>query len=730
MITAKQIDNVSVDKLPQLYRYALALDRTKCEDSYYYFFKKAWKILEPETPLDDNWHIKYLCDLLQREVERIIAGEPKSKDIIINIPPRSGKSYIVTVMLTPWVWTKYPHFKVINSSFSGDLSTKLCLDSRRLIECDWYKTLWGDKFKLTTDMNTKSWYENNKRGIRKSTSTGAQVTGTGGDMIIVDDPQDPEKGESETERETVKRYFGKTLYSRLNNQLTGLRIVIQQRLHEDDLTGHLLANDPDKYYHICIPAQLSKDVSPPELRDNYVDGLFCPKRFSDVVLDDAKSPTNLGAYGFSGQMQQKPSPPEGGTFKRYWWRFWVPKGTKEIPIITFKDEFGKIRYPEIVELPTNFEQVIDSWDFALDGKAESDDVAGSKWGKVDANKYLLDAIVDKLNYPDSKKAFKKLYYSHPGTSAELIERAANGPAIKADLKEVIPGIIDIPVGKLSKEDKVKYSDTVPYAAQAEAGNIILPHPALYPWVNAWIEEHAVFPKGAQDGRVDSGRQAVNYLTTAKHVWNKFSADNTHKLDIQWGQMHPRVTLHYGSMVQMKDLSVWFLESIWDDVEGKLFVYGCWTAPDANPVVQVPLIINRMQQRKYKTENILSNAAMWKEDARIKSVGSMYRREFTSVLRTVPVGLRESIMYDQMGAIAIGNQMFTRKQIYIAHECKEAARQIASWTVDKGKPKEEDSGYCLCLCQIISELRRRKLLVKKPGKKDYDTVVEKNFSRRC
>ena len=366
----------------------------------------------------------------------------------------------------------------------------------------------------------------------------------------------------------------------------------------------------------------------------------------------------------------------------------------------------------------------------MDGNVESDDVAGSKWAKIDANKYLLDAIVDKLNYPDSKKAFKKLYYSNPATSAELIERAANGPAIKADLKEEIPGIIDIPTGKLSKEDKVKYSDTVPYAAQVEAGNVILPHPKLYPWVNDWIEEHAVFPKGAQDGRVDSGRQAVNYLTTAKHVWNMFSAEDTHLLKIQWNQTTHRNTLHYGSMVQLKDLSVWFLETLWDDVEGKLFVYGCWDAPEANPVIQVPMIVSRMQQTAYVTENILANADMFKEDARIKSVAKMYRKEYGNVLPSVSVGFREAVKYDQAGAIVIGNQMFGNKQIYISHEAKPAARQFASWTVEKGRPTTDDHGYCVCLCQVLSELKRRLLLTKRPKPKDYDTVVEKRFTRNC
>jgi len=216
----------------------------------------------------------------------------------------------------------------------------------------------------------------------------------------------------------------------------------------------------------------------------------------------------------------------------------------------------------------------------------------------------------------------------------------------------------------------------------------------------------------------------------KHVWKSFSEKDTHLLNINWKETGRYKTLHYGSIVQMKDLSVWFIEALWDDVEGKLFVYGCWSADEANPVIQVPLIVIRMQQTKYITENILANSQMFKEEARIKSVASMYRREYRSVLPSITVGFREAIKYDQMGAIVIGNQMFGRKQIYVSHDCKEAARQFASWTVDKGKPNDQDNGYCIALCQIISELKRRELIDKKPKERDYDTVVEKRFSRNC
>lgn len=369
------------------------------------------------------------------------------------------------------------------------------------------------------------------------------------------------------------------------------------------------------------------------------------------------------------------------------------------------------------------------WDRAATiPKDEDDDPdwnAGAKIGMYGGELYIADVKRFRETSAKCEEIIKQAAREdgYDTTIGYEVEPGSSGIEIAAHYQtKVLKGYevqLDRPTG--SKEERCR-----PWCALAEHGHVYL---LKGDWNRTFLAEVGSFPFNKKD-QVDSVSGGYKLATRDKYVWSRFKMSQTHKLDIQWSTLHPRSTLHYGSIVQMKDLSVWFLESIWDNLEGKLYVYGCWTAPEANPVLQVPLIANRMQQKKYKTENILSNGAMWKEDARIKSVGSMYRREYTSQYSTIPVGFRDSLMYDQMGAIVIGNQMFTKKQIYIAHECRDAARQFASWTVDKGKPKEEDSGYCIALCQIISELRRRKLIEKKPGKKDYDTVLEKNFTRRC
>jgi predicted phage terminase large subunit-like protein len=690
--------------LRELYILLLADERARCERSYYEFFKSAWRVLEPNTPFDDNWHIKYLCDLMQKEVERIAAHKIKYRgDIIINIPPRAGKSYICTVMLTPWIWTKHPHFKVINSSYSMELSTKLCLDSRRLIDSAWYQALWSGVYQLTSDQNTKSWYENNRGGMRKSTSTGAAITGTGCDILIVDDPQNQELSDSEVERETVKRYFGKTLYSRLNNQRVGLRIVIQQRLHEDDLTGHLLANNRKQYRFICIPAMLDDNVSPPELVTQYKDGLFFPARFSRDVLENAKLSTNLGAFGFSAQMQQKPSPETGGLFKKYWWKFWKPAKSAKLPDVMYKNDDGEQVMAEVVDLPEGFEQVIDSWDTALDGLTTSDDVAGGKWGKNGAQKYLLNQKCGKMNFPETKKAIIELRDSNRATSAVLIERSANGPAIKSDLELEIPGIITIPTGKLSKEDRVKISDTAPYTAQVEAGNVFLPHPSLFPWVEGFVEEHANFPKSKQDGQVDQSAQAINYLTTRKNVWPNYRPmDTRHRrvFSLIWEYYYNIGAIYLGTDMQLS-----LVCGLWDRKNRHLYIYGesIMHQSAVNRMAAEIYVGMKLEYRDFR--GLFGNVEMFGE---FRSVSELLNTELKRmcVLKRLnkTIAVREPYEYDRNGALALVNLMFSRHEITIHSNLGEVSRQCSMWYVDKDKPA---AGYELCeaLSMLVFELNR-------------------------
>ena len=215
------------------------LRKRQCQRSFYEFLLDAYLALNPDEPLEENWHMKYICDILQAETMRLIANQPKIQDIIINVPPRSLKSWIVTCAWPAWSWIHKPSLKFIGSSYSGDLSLKHNMITKDIISTEWYRQNWGDIVKIANSNNTKEYFETNAGGIRTCTSTGGTVVGTGADAIIVDDPVSPKNAESDTERATANRFFDTSLSTRLNKPTIGVFVIIMQRLHDSDLTGYL-----------------------------------------------------------------------------------------------------------------------------------------------------------------------------------------------------------------------------------------------------------------------------------------------------------------------------------------------------------------------------------------------------------------------------------------------------------------------------------------------------------
>jgi predicted phage terminase large subunit-like protein len=290
------------------------LYRSIYKDSYYEFFKDGFPVLHPNKELKDNWHVEYLCDKIQSGVERVIAGEPRQKHLLINIPPRSLKSMIASVYLLPWIWTRIPWGKMISASYSHALSLKHNIKTRDIITSTWYTSLYPE-IKLRVDQNRQNLFENPFSGSRYGTSVGGAVTGMGAEIISIDDLLNPKKANSDIERATTIEYFKQTLQSRFDDAEKGLFIIIEQRLHEDDLSGYILQNLADEFEHINIPAELTEDTTE-EVKQYYVDGLYDPIRFPRKELEKLRR--SLGAYGYAGQYLEAPAPKEGGLIKNVW----------------------------------------------------------------------------------------------------------------------------------------------------------------------------------------------------------------------------------------------------------------------------------------------------------------------------------------------------------------------------------------------------------------------------
>jgi predicted phage terminase large subunit-like protein len=292
------------------------IEKEICRRSYYDFFLEAFQVLEPSTAITSNWHIEYLCNELQALVEQVGQNEPKTKDCIINIPPRNFKSMLTTVCLNAWAWIDYPQLRFISCSYSASLATEHCQLTRRLIQSDWYQGRFSDCFKLSGDQNQKTFFQNDKGGQRQISSTDSSSTGKGGDIIIFDDILNPKLSKSQVERQNANDYYFKTMYSRLNQPSTGVRLIVEQRLHEDDITGLCLSIAPSEYKHICLPAESTQHISPAELVDKYQDDLLFPERLSKQELSRFK--TNLGSEQYATQYLQQPVPEGGLMIKSDW----------------------------------------------------------------------------------------------------------------------------------------------------------------------------------------------------------------------------------------------------------------------------------------------------------------------------------------------------------------------------------------------------------------------------
>ena len=287
------------------------------------FITMAWPVVEPATPFISGWHLDAICEHLMA----VTRGE--IRNLLINIPPRHMKSLAVGVFWPAWEWTTAPHRRWLFASYALSLSERDSLRCRRLIESPWYQRHWGDRFALCGDQNTKLRYENNHAGHRIATSVGAAATGEGGDYVVVDDPHNVIERESDAARIAALMWWDETMSTRLNNPKTGAKIIVMQRIHEKDLSGHVLQQGG--YIHLNLPAEfeLSRRCvtvigidSPRSWSDpRGTDGdLLWEQRIGDREIADFK--VRLGPEGYAGQFQQRPSPAGGGRFKAEWFRYY------------------------------------------------------------------------------------------------------------------------------------------------------------------------------------------------------------------------------------------------------------------------------------------------------------------------------------------------------------------------------------------------------------------------
>jgi predicted phage terminase large subunit-like protein len=459
------------------------------------FVRQAWLVIEPSTPFVPGWHI----DAIIEHLEAVTRGE--IRNLLINVPPRHMKSLLVSVFWPAWEWIRWPERRWLYSSYAASLSIRDSLKCRRLIESRWYQRLWGDRFALTTDQNTKTRFDNDRSGYRIATSVGGAVTGEGGDRIVCDDPHNVQEAESDPIRKGTTDWYDVVMSTRVNDPRTAAKVVVMQRCHQRDLSGHLL--EQRTFEHLCLPAEHEDAGRTTSI--GFVDPrtqageLLWPERFGPKEIEQLK--VSLGSYGTAGQLQQRPSPAGGGIFKRHWFRYYQWRGAN-LPPVLIRLPDGTTQSIEAIEAPQRVDEQIQSWDCSFKDVQTADYVVGQVWARLGANFLLGDQVRARMDCPATVRAVRDLSDKWPGTIAKLIEDKANGSAVIQMLNHEIPGLLPVNPqgGKIARAAAV--------SPLVEAGNVYLPHPDSAPWVNDFIEECVQFPNGAHDDQVDAMTQAL------------------------------------------------------------------------------------------------------------------------------------------------------------------------------------------------------------------------------
>jgi predicted phage terminase large subunit-like protein len=485
MDAAKPIDNQEIRRAVlnlspiqkrRMLKDLILLDYGKAQADFAHYFKAAWPILEPKNQLLPNWHLDLIAEYLTATFKHGM------KRLIINMPPRYSKSILATVTFPTWLWIHNPELRFIFSSYSDKLSIKHSVDRRYLMDSPWFQYAWGKNFEITGVPDIKTEFINNHRGHMIATSMLGSVTGKGGDYVIIDDPHNPKMAESEKLRTSTIAAFDQTFVTRLDDKKNGRIVVIMQRLHEKDLTGHLIAKQAG-YEHLCLPAEAPRKtiVNFPiskRVIEREAGALLHPEREGPEELKAQK--IALGSYAYAGQYDQSPAPRVGGILKRKYWRKYLTP-------------------------PTKFDEIIQTWDMAFKDLETSDYVVGLVLGRIGADKYLLDMVRDKMGLTASCNAVTALSKRWPLARKKLIEDKANGPAVKDVLRDKISGIVMI-VPQGSKSERAAAVEP-----QCEAGNVWFPDETICPWIDTVIDECAVFPKGDHDDIVDALTQGLIYL---------------------------------------------------------------------------------------------------------------------------------------------------------------------------------------------------------------------------
>lgn len=430
--------------------------------------------------------MKFYVDVIHR----------RSPRLILTMPPRHGKSELVSRRFPSWCLGVNPNMNIIAASYTKPLAFRMSRDIQRIMDSYEYSRVFPNSFL------TKSPYANSR--VKKTRSTeffevvsgngsyrcggvGSGITGMGCDILDIDDPlKDRKSAESPNIRDAIYDWYTSTAYTRLAPG--GGVLLTLTRWHEDDLAGRLLEkmaeNDGDSWEIINYPA-IAEEDEPFRKKGEALH----PERYSLEALLKIKKA--IGSYDWEALYQQHPSSKKGGIFKKDWLqKFYV--------------------YPKV------FDFMIQSWDFTFDDTDSSDNVAGTVWGVIGANIFLLDCVCRQMDFTEQLREMRRITKKWPMAVTKVVEAKANGPAIINTLKREIPGIVPF----MPQGSKVARAYAV--SSTFESGNVFVPDKSISGFVEDYVTELTRFPAAKHDDRVDSTTQAIitiNEMISHNVIWS-------------------------------------------------------------------------------------------------------------------------------------------------------------------------------------------------------------------
>jgi predicted phage terminase large subunit-like protein len=371
---------------------------------FWFFAQRCFCQLNPRTTLATNWHL----EVIAAKLTAVWQGEIRR--LIINLPPRHLKSLMASMAFPAWCLGHDPSAQILCVSYAQDLADKLARDCRSIVMSPWYRQIFPTR--LAPHRQAVQEFITTRQGYRLATSTGGVLTGRGADIILIDDPLKPEEALSDAQRKAANDWYDHTLYSRLNDKRHGAIVIIMQRLHEDDLVGHVLAHEG--WEVLSFPAIAEADEVH---RIETIWGEQCFRRRQGQALHPDREPLEtldrirrtVGEYNFAGQYQQSPAPLGGGLVKAEWFK----------------------RYRES-ERPERFERIVQSWDTANKATELSDFSVCTTWGIYSKKLYLLGLLRQRLEYPALKRAVREQKNQFNATEV-LIEDKASGTQLIQEL---------------------------------------------------------------------------------------------------------------------------------------------------------------------------------------------------------------------------------------------------------------------------------------------------------